>query len=213
MPLDDDTLVGGDAPLAADEPPQAVPVVPIGRGRVLLSWALTLVGLAALVAGVFTLVRPPIAVETVGDETRVSVSPDVVRRAAVSLLAAGAAAALLAWSAPSPRSREWGGIGLVLVAVLAVPVWHQRAARVVVTPDAVTAPTPSRLLPGAPATVRFDEVAFAHLSDRSDAGMFQYFLMKDGREVRLELGPLMDEAGRLIDAHARGKGARVSWRR
>ena len=201
-------------PPATDTPPDIppVPVLPLGRGRTLLTYALAAVAAAALVTGVLSLVRPSIAVVTLGDETRISFGPEVLRRGAIALLVGGVAAALLAWSAPSSSLRKSGATGLVLAAVLALPQWHQWAARVVVTPDAVTGPAPSRLFPGPPTTVQFDQAAFVHLSDRNGAGSFLQFTMRNGRQIELELGPLIDEAGRLIDAHARGKGARVSWR-
>jgi hypothetical protein len=170
-----------------------------------------------LVAGIWAgvavcawmLMRPAVVVSVAGDRTTIELAPAMVPR---ELAALGAAfvCAVLAWVVVGWRRSI--GLGLVVAVLLPMVVWHQNAARVVLTPDTLTAPTEGRLLPGAPTTVRFDQVAMLWLTSRDRrSSRFQQCRMKDGREIRFELGPLIDEAGPLIERYGRERGARVMW--
>lgn len=158
---------------------------------------------------VWMLMRPAVAVSVDGDQTTIQISSEMMAREWGALWVAFACAGM-AWVAVGWRRSIV--LGLVVAVLLPVVVWHQNAARVVITPDALTAPTEGRLLPGAPATVRFDQVAWLWLTSRDRrSSRFQQCRMKDGREVRFELGPLIDEAGPIVERYARERGARVSW--
>jgi hypothetical protein len=187
----------------------ARPVAPLGWWRRALGGALGAGVWVGVAVCVWMLVRPRVEVVVAGDRTTIQISPEMMAWEWAALWVAFACAGL-AWVAVGWRRSIV--LGLVLAVVLPVVVWHQNAARVVITPDTLTAPTEGRLLPGAPATVRFDRVAWFWLTSRDKrSGRSQHCQMKDGRQIWFELGPLIDEAGPLIEQYGRERGARVSW--
>ena len=192
-----------------EEIPPPVPVAPIPVWRRVLGGFMLVAMWTAIGVCVLTLSRPRTLVARDGDEIRIHVGPEVLPRQIVALAIAVVCA--VAGRVVIGR-RWWGSVGLVVAVVLVVPVWHQRAARVVITTETITAPVEAGLLPGAPVTLRFDQMAFLTLVRReSRASKFQHCYMKNGQLIKLELGPLIRQAGPLIEERARAKGVKVDW--
>jgi hypothetical protein len=195
-----------DAPPAPVEPR---PVVPIQPPSALVTQLLALVMLAALAGGILSLARPALVIETVGDATHYRIDPESVRRsAALPVLAAATAVALLRREV-SRDLKKLSGILLTAAVVCLVPVWHQSACHVIVTPATVTAPERGGLFPGAPTTVPLDNLADIYFQGERRGSRFQIFRTKTGERIDLDFGSAAAAATEQVDANATAFGVRI----
>jgi hypothetical protein len=195
-----------DAPLAPVEPR---PVLPIRPPSVLVTNLITLVLLAALAGGIVSLARPSLSVETVGDATHYRVDPESVRRSAALLVFAAAAAVTLL-----RREVNWGlkriaGMLLTAAVVCLVPVWHQSACHVIVTPATVTAPARGGLFPGSATTIQLDGLADIFFQNERTGSPYQIFRTKTGERIDLDFGAASAAASEQVAANANAFGVRV----
>jgi hypothetical protein len=195
-----------DAPPAPVEPR---PVVPIRPPSLLVTNVLMLVLLAALAGGIFSLARPVVTIETVGDATHYRIDPDSVRRSAALLVLATATAIALIRREISRELKKIVAAMLTVALVCLVPVWHQSACHVIVTPDAVTAPLRGGLFPGSATTVQFDVLADIFFLGEQRASPYQIFRTKTGARIDLDFGSASAAATGQVEANAIAHGARV----
>jgi hypothetical protein len=195
-----------DAPPAPVEPR---PVVPIRPPSLLVTNVLTLVLLAALAGAILSLARPVVTIETVGDATHYRVNPDSVRRSAALLVLAAATAVALIRREISRGLKKIAAALLTVAVVCLVPVWHQSACHVIVTPDSVTAPLRGGLFPGGATTIQLDGLADIFFRGEQQGSPYQIFRTKTGERIDLDFGSASAAATGQVEANATAHGARV----
>jgi hypothetical protein len=183
--------------------------VPIRPPSLLVTNVLMLVLLAALAGGIASLARPALTIETVGDATHYRIDPESVRRSAALLVFAAAAAVTLL-----RREVNWGlkriaGMLLTAAVVCLVPVWHQSACHVIVTPATVTAPARGGLFPGSATTIQLDGLADIFFQNERTGSPYQIFRMKTGGRTDLDFGAASAAATEQVAANANALGVRI----
>jgi hypothetical protein len=98
---------------------------------------------------------------------------------------------------------------LTVAVVCLVPVWHQSACHVIVTPATVTAPERGGLFPGAPTTVPLDNLADIYFQGERRGSRFQIFRTKTGERIDLDFGSAAAAATEQVDANATAFGVRI----
>jgi hypothetical protein len=194
-------------------PPAPLPVIPIKQPSRVDLMALLIIVALGITWAVFRLIHPPILQWTEDDTTTYCVDPRQIKQQIAILIVSGVCAiALITHSPVRSRFRKYGGGELMLVLAVALVLWHQGTARIIVTPDSLTAPRRSRLFPGEPATVRFEEIAtlqFHSGNTSSRAGTSQTCYKKDKTEIDLDFGVLGDEAVDKVAGYAREHRVKV----
>ena len=185
------------------------PVLPISQPWPVVTNVIVVVLLAALAGGIFSLARPALAIETVGDATHYRIDPESVRRSAALLVLAAATAFALLRREVSRELKKISGILLTAAVVCLVPVWHQSACHVIVTPATVTAPERGGLFPGAPTTVPLDNLADIYFQGERRGSRFQIFRTKTGERIDLDFGSAAAAATEQVDANATALGVRI----
>jgi len=194
-------------------PPTPIPVIPI-KPPTRIGWALLLsIVFAGLAGCTYFMLHPSIQQETDGQATLYRVNPDQINREVLMLIVAGVCGMALGVHAPADtRYRKYGVAGLTLAVILPVVLWHHHAARITITPDSLTAPQRSQLLPGEPITVRFDQMTMLQfIGNKGDkAGTRQRCHTKDHREIEFDFGPLGDAVADTIAELAKAQGVPVT---
>ena len=193
-------------PLETIEPQ---PVVPISPPSAVVTSVLTLVLLAALAGGIFSLARPSLIIETVDDATHYRVDPECVRRSAALLVLAAAATFALIRRNVTRGLKKLAVMLMTVAVVCLLPVWHQSACHVIVTPTTVTAPLRGGLAPGAMTTVGLDNLADIYFQGERTGSRYQIFRTKAGGRIDLDFGPAAATATAQVDANAQALGVRV----
>jgi hypothetical protein len=165
--------------------------------------------LASLAGGIYSLARPAFLTQTTGDTTTYRVSPDSARRSAALLALAVATAITLLRRNVGPQLSWLAGVLLTIALACAVPVWHQFAIEVAVTPDAMTAPLRGGLLPGPPTTLNFADLTDLRFEGQNTGKRYQLCRTKNRQEIELDMGPLFTAAAEQLEANARAHDVHV----
>lgn len=193
--------------------PAPLPVIPIKRARRVDLSALLVIVIAGVVWTVYLMIHPSILRLSDGTTTTYRVNPHQINQQSVIMtIACACSVALVIFGRPKSRLRKYGGAGLVLALAVALLLWHQAVGRIIVTPDSLTAPQKSRLFPGKPVTVRFDEMAMLQFhsgNTKSRAGTRQTCYKKDRSEMDFDFGLLGDQAADQVAGYARENGVKV----
>jgi len=98
---------------------------------------------------------------------------------------------------------------LTVAMVCLVPVWHQSACHVIVTPDTVTAPLRGGLFRGGATTIQLDGLADIFFRGEQHGSPYQIFRNKTGERIDLDFGPASAAATGQVEANAIAHGARI----
>jgi len=190
------------------------PVIPLPPKRVWVPLMVLLLAVAGIVLTIFRIMDPQVVITREGDALTYEVAGGQIGMSAgiVAICALLAIGSLLL--RPVSRVALLAATVLVLCIGLGLTLLHHRSAKVVLTPDSLTAPLRARgILPGDSFTLRFDKMQMLQLIGHPDRWEKTYQRIYTGfgpgGEVEVNVGPLFRAVRDELVERATKYGVRV----